>query len=45
MPSRNRGDLAEAMQKLESNRRELEGHVIGHGDDSGTDSTTPTAVN
>jgi integrase len=41
----NRGDIAEAMQKLESNRRESEGHVIGHGDEPGSNSTTLTAVN
>lgn len=41
----NRGDIAEAMQKLESNRRELEGHVIGHGDVSASNRSTSTAVN
>jgi len=40
-----RGDIAEAMQKLESNRRELEGHIIGHSDDSASNRPTSTAIN
>jgi hypothetical protein len=32
------------MQKLESNRRELEGHVIGHGDDAMPNRPTSTAI-
>ena len=41
----NRGDIAEAMQKLESNRRELEGHVISHGDETTPIRPTSAAVN
>jgi hypothetical protein len=42
----NRGDIAEAMQKLESNRRELEGHVIGDGDEtSPVPQTLPWLIN
>ena len=40
-----RGDMAEAMQKLESNRREMEGHILGHSDDSDSNPTTSTTIN
>jgi hypothetical protein len=41
----NRRDIAEAMVKLESNRRELEGHAISHRGDSVPNHPTSTAIN
>ncbi|MBB5066102.1 tyrosine-type recombinase/integrase [Granulicella mallensis] len=41
-----RGDIVEAMQKLETNRRETEqGHDIGHVGESAPNSSTPIIIN
>jgi hypothetical protein len=41
-----RGDIVEAMQKLETNRRETEqGHDIGHVGESAPNGSTPTIIN
>jgi integrase len=41
-----RGDIVEAMQKLEANRREnAVGHDIGHVDDFAPTDSTPTTIN